>query len=80
MNCSQNTEDSSGQSEYCGMLSIIIFGNHNFFQNLIQYIVMHLPWNIEKNLWSGSIYSKSSTKVFKKNILISNGTIFLCSD
>ena len=39
----------------------------NFFlQNLTQYIIMHWPRNFEKNLWSGSVYIKLFTKVFKK--------------
>ena len=37
-----------------------------FFQNLTQYIVTHRPWKSEKNLWSGSVYIKLCTKVFKK--------------
>ena len=67
MSCSQNVQDSSWQSEYYGMRSRISFGNHLiFFQNLTQYIITHWPWNFEKNLWSGSVYIKLSTKVFKK--------------
>ena len=36
-----------------------------FFQNLAQYIIVHLQWNFEKNLWSESIIIKLSTKVLK---------------
>ena len=35
------------------------------FQNLTQYIITHWPWNFKKNLWSGRVYIKLSTKVFK---------------
>ena len=34
--------------------------------NLTQYIITHLQWNFEKNLWSEGIHTKLSLKVFKK--------------
>ena len=47
-----------------------------FFQNLTQHIITHWPWNFEKNLWSGRVYIKLSTKGVKKNIVILNVIIF----
>ena len=46
-----------------------------FFQSLTQQIITHLQWNFGKNLWSGSVYIKLSTKVF--TIVILNVTIFV---
>ena len=67
MNCSQNAQDSSWQSEYdeCDPESPLVT-IRIFSQNLIQYIITHWPLNFKKNLLSGSFYKKLSTEVFKK--------------